>query len=94
MEEYLLPIGSVVIVEDPHDIPKNYMIIGHRIINHSSMRAWDYVSVEYPVGLKRFFKQDRTYDYDNYFYFNHFEIEKVIHKNTVEAENLEKRVVS
>ncbi|MCK0471410.1 DUF4176 domain-containing protein [Halalkalibacter sp. APA_J-10(15)] len=91
MEEILLQVGSVVIVEDPDDIPRNYMIIGHRIINHSSMNAWDYVSVKYPDGLKRFFKHDKSYDYDDYFYFNHFEIEKVIHKNSIEAENLERK---
>lgn len=86
LEEYLLPIGSIVVVESTEDIPQHYMVIGHRIVNHESMKAWDYISVGYPEGLKRYFKHDKEFDHDDYFYFNHYEIERVIHKNTVSLE--------
>jgi hypothetical protein len=80
MDECLLPIGSVVKVEDPDDVLCEFMIVGHRVVNPNTMRAWDYISVNYPEGLKRYFKSDKTHDYDDVFYFNHYEIEKVVSK--------------
>lgn len=80
MEELLYPVGSVVAVENTDHERKNYLIIGHRVINHFSMRAWDYISVPYPTGLSRYFKSNKEHDYDDFFYFNHFEIEELMHK--------------
>jgi len=78
IQDPLFPIGTVVQVENSNDELETYLIIGHRIINDATMRAWDYVSVPYPKGLQRYFKSNREKDYDNFFYFNHGEIDVVI----------------
>ncbi|APU87259.1 DUF4176 domain-containing protein [Clostridium botulinum] len=52
MKEILLNIGSIVEVEHQGEI-KNYLIVGKRIINFNSMKAWDYYSVPYPEGIKK-----------------------------------------
>lgn len=79
MEELLLQIGSVVKANISNE-EKPCMIIGHRIINPFSMRAWDYVAVEHPKGLSRRFKEDRSLDHDEFFYFNHPDILAVLKK--------------
>ena len=81
MEEVLLNIGSIVEVEHKGEI-ENYIIVGRRIINFRTMKAWDYYSVPYPEGAKR----DREGNDDNGFFFNHPEIDKIIYKCEVEIE--------
>lgn len=81
MKDNLLPIGSVVVVENTENQPCEYLVIGHRIINPFSMKSWDYISVEYPQGLRRIFNEKKEHDHDNFFYFNHFNIDKIIHRH-------------
>jgi hypothetical protein len=76
-KDVLLPVGSLVKVTPHQDEQKLYMIIGRRIINHDSLRAWDYISIPYHEGLTRKIENDRK-NYDNFFYFNHFEIEEIV----------------
>lgn len=80
MDEFLFPVGSIVIVENTDEELNNYLIIGHRVINHFSMKAWDYISVPYPQGFTRHFKSNKDFDHDDYFYFNHYNIDKLIYK--------------
>lgn len=80
MDDFLFPVGSIVEVENTDDEPCNYLIIGHRVINHLSMKAWDYISVPYPQGFTRHFKPNKDFEHDEFFYFNHYEIEKSIYK--------------
>lgn len=79
MKDPFYPIGSVV-TTNIGDQEEQCMVIGHRIINHLSMRAWDYVAVEYPQGLERHFKNDKTFDCDQFYYFNHRDIIKIVHE--------------
>ena len=79
MEDPFLSIGSVVIADVAQD-EISFMVIGHRIINYESMRAWDYVAVDYPGGLKRYFNSDKSFDCDQLAYFNHQDIIKVVHE--------------
>lgn len=74
MDEILLNIGSIVEVEHRDEI-ETYIIVGKRVINFRTMTAWDYYSVPYPNGIKR----DKDGKDDNGFYFNHTDIEKIIH---------------
>lgn len=73
MEEVLLSIGSVVKVENKGE--NHYMISGKRVIDFNSIKACDYYAVPYPEGLQ--YRKDNE---NNGIYFNHPEIEKVIHK--------------
>lgn len=52
------------------------------------MNAWDYISVPHPKGFKRVFNSNKDFEYDEFFYFNHYEIEKVIHKSNINLEAL------
>ncbi|MDF2880145.1 MAG: hypothetical protein K0R54_702 [Clostridiaceae bacterium] len=82
--EVLLNVGSIVEVEHK-DATLMYLIVSRRIINWGTMRAWDYYSVPYPEGGK---KDKEGYD-DNGFYFNHYEIEKIIYSCNVSSEKVE-----
>ncbi|KOY65495.1 DUF4176 domain-containing protein [Clostridium sporogenes] len=84
MKEILLNIGSIVEVEHQGEI-KNYLIVGKRVINFNSMKAWDYYSVPYPEGIKK----DREGRDDNGFYFNHPEIENITYTCNIEIGNEE-----
>lgn len=84
MKELLLPVGSVVIA-DIADEETQCMIIGHRIINPFSMRAWDYVAVEHPKGLTRRFNEDRSLNHDEFIYFNHPDITSESHEQKGEG---------
>lgn len=86
MKECLLPIGSIVSVEITDELIDNYLIIGKRIVNPKSMKAWDYISVKSSTGLERIYTKDNKYDYDNFFYFNHTDIEKVIYKSKLNTQ--------
>lgn len=81
MEEVLLNIGSIVEVEHKEEIGQ-YLIVGKRVINVRTMKAWDYYSVPYPEGCKK----DKEGIDDNGFYFNHPEIDKIIHVCNVQIE--------
>ncbi|MBG9694185.1 hypothetical protein ABD91_25995 [Lysinibacillus sphaericus] len=71
--EVFHPIGTVVEANiQDKEIP--CLIIGHRMINPFSMKAWDYVAVAYPEGLVRHFTKTNTFDYDDFLYFNHPDI--------------------
>lgn len=74
MREVLLNIGSIVEVEHEDEVGQ-YLITGKRIINHRTMKAWDYYSVPYPEGGIK----DKAGNDDNGFYFNHPDIDKIIH---------------
>ncbi|SFM09454.1 DUF4176 domain-containing protein [Pelosinus propionicus] len=74
MKEVLINIGSIVEVEH-HGEVGNYLITGKRVIHFKTMKAWDYYSVPYPEGGKR----DKEGKDDNGFYFNHPDIDKIIH---------------
>lgn len=76
-KDVLLPIGSLVKVTPHHDEQRLYMIVGKRIINHDSLRAWDYISIPYFDGLKRKIEISMKH-YENFFYFNHYEIEEIL----------------
>lgn len=78
MNDPLLPVGSVVTINERDE--EHYMIIGHRVVNYKNLRAWDYISVDYPEGLTRNFKPDNSFDCDNFLYFNHYDIGQVMHK--------------
>lgn len=77
MKDPLLPIGSVVTIEDRAE--EHYIIIGHRVVNYRNLRAWDYISASFPEGLTRNFKPDNSFDCDNFLYFNHYDIEEVVY---------------
>ncbi|PLS18840.1 hypothetical protein CVD28_00110 [Bacillus sp. M6-12] len=77
LEDVLLPIGSLVKVTPHHDEQRLYMIIGKRIINHDSLRAWDYISVPFEEGAKRKIFKNMEHE-ENFFYFNHHEIEEIV----------------
>lgn len=79
MKEVLLNIGSIIEVENKDNEKERYMIIGRRVINPESMRAWDYIAVWYPTGLKRTFKSNKELLGDDFFYCNHPDIDKVIY---------------
>jgi len=84
MDDVLLNIGSIVEVEYKGKIG-NYLIVGKRVINFRTMKAWDYYSVPYPDGIRR----DRDGSDDNGFYFNHPDIDKIIFICDVEVGNQE-----
>lgn len=84
MKEVLLNIGSIVEVEY-NDVAEPYLIVGKRIVNHQTMRAWDYYSVPYPAGARY---DDEGRD-DVGFFFNHYEIESVLYSCDIEAETLD-----
>lgn len=67
------PIGTIV-TADIQDKATPCLIIGHRMINPFSMRAWDYVAVPHPKGLVRHFTETNAFDYDDFLYFNHHDI--------------------
>lgn len=75
LDDILLNVGSIVEVEHKGEVG-NYIIVGKRIINFRTMKAWDYYSVPYPEGARK----DREGNDDNGFYFNHHEIDKVLCK--------------
>ena len=79
-EEVLLNIGSIVEVEHKGEAG-NYLIVGKRVINFNTMRAWDYYSVPFPDGTVK----DKEGKDDNGFYFNHPEIDKVIYECTIKV---------
>ncbi|MBD5631364.1 DUF4176 domain-containing protein [Clostridium botulinum] len=81
MKDILLNIGSIVEVEYQGEI-QNYLIVGKRVINFNSMKAWDYYSVPYPEGSKK----DSEGKDDNGFYFNHTDIEKIIYTCNIDTE--------
>lgn len=88
MEDVLLKVGSTVKAQigDAEDC-ETFLIIGKRIINPFSMRAWDYVAVTEEKGLERIFKSDKSFDCDNFIYFNHEDITKIIkNKESMEEE--------
>lgn len=89
MKEVLLNIGSIVEVTDKDGELNEYMIIGRRVINPTSMKAWDYIAVWYPTGLVRTFKTNGEFLGDDYFYFNHPDIEKISYANELRAEYTE-----
>lgn len=76
-KDVLLPTGSLVEVTRYEDEIITYMIIGQRVINHVSLKSWDYIAVPFPTGAVREIKKDMT-NCENFFYFNHYEIEKII----------------
>lgn len=80
MKDVLCEIGTIVEVENTHDEIMKYIIIGKRCINHETMKSWDYVSVPFNDGFMRIFnKRDKeVIHYENFFYFNHYEIEKIL----------------
>jgi len=82
MKEVLLNIGSIVEVEHNGEFD-NYIIIGKRMIHFKTMKAWDYYSVPYPEGSKK----DKEGNDDNGFYFNHSDIDKIIHTCKVKIES-------
>lgn len=79
MIEVLLNIGSIIEVENSDNETETYLIIGRRIINHESMKAWDYVSVNYSTGLVRHFNTKKEFAGDDFFYCNHPDIDKVVY---------------
>jgi hypothetical protein len=79
MKEVLLNIGSIVEVEYK-DEKDYYLIVGKRVINIRTMKAWDYYSVPYPVGCKK----DKDGLDENGFYFNHPDIDKIFYICEVE----------
>lgn len=79
MKEVLLNIGAIVEVENKSEGREKYLIIGTRVINPKSMKAWDYVAVWYPTGLVRTFKSDGQFVGDDFFYCNHPDIDKIIY---------------
>lgn len=83
MEDVLLSIGSIVEVEHEGEV-ENYLIVGKRVINFNTMKAWDYYSVPYPEGNKK----DRDGSDANGFYFNHNNIDKINYTCNVEIHNL------
>lgn len=89
MKEVLLNIGSIVEVENPGNERKSYLIIGRRAINPSSMKAWDYISVEYLTGLVRTFKPNNEFGGDDFFYFNHPDIDKITYDGALKNPILE-----
>lgn len=103
MKDNLLNIGSIVEVENPNNDIEPYMIIGKRVINHETMKAWDYISVPYSYGYKRniriksetvkeeniILKCERVKREENFFYFNHYEIEKVLYKCNYSVKEME-----
>jgi hypothetical protein len=82
LEDILLPIGSLVKATPTKDETKTYMIVGRRIINHESLRAWDYISVPFEDGLSRTIQKDMK-TFENFFYFNHFDIEEIVFRFAV-----------
>lgn len=94
MKDNLLNIGSIVEVEHSGETDA-YIIMGQRVINHETMKAWDYISIPYEEGFKRrivfttetiknnenvICKNKRLETENNYFYFNHYEIDKILHR--------------
>ncbi|HDR4725093.1 DUF4176 domain-containing protein [Bacillus cereus group sp. Sample62] len=48
-----MPVGTVVKVEgESKEISEMCMMIWRRVINPSSMKSWDYISIYYPGDLK------------------------------------------
>lgn len=84
MKEILLNIGAIVEVENTDEGKESYLIIGRRVINPDSMKAWDYVSVGYSTGLVRTFKSNNEFGGDNFFYFNHPDIDKIVYDGVLE----------
>lgn len=82
MDDVLLPIGSIVEVEHKGEV-ENYLIVGKRVINFNTMKAWDYYSVPFPEGNKR----DKEGRDDNGFYFNHSEIDTINYTCNVDINN-------
>lgn len=78
MKDILHPIGTIVEVENTAEELERYVIIGRRMINPFSMKSWDYISVPYETGLKRVFNTNGRFDYDDFFYFNHYDIKRLI----------------
>jgi len=76
MKDVLLNIGSIVIINDDTDFD-TYIIVGKRVINFNSMKAWDYYSVPYPDGLKK----DKSGNDETGYYFNHSDINKIIYES-------------
>lgn len=77
LADVLIPIGSIVEVADRDEILTQYMIIGRRVVNHETFRSWDYVSVPLDEGMQRKIQKDGKH-FENFFYFNHYEIQKII----------------
>ncbi|WCK57124.1 DUF4176 domain-containing protein (plasmid) [Aneurinibacillus sp. Ricciae_BoGa-3] len=80
MEDVLFSLGSIVKVTPNNDEQTEYLIIGKRVVNPNSYRAWDYVSVPTEHGFKWNVdkRNDKIEFAPNFFYFNHFEIEEVV----------------
>ena len=48
-----MPVGTVVKVEgESKEISELYMMIWRRVMNPSSMKSWDYISIYYPGDFK------------------------------------------
>lgn len=80
-KEVLLNTGSIVDVEHKEEMNR-YLIVGKRVINVRTFRAWDYYAVPYPEGCKK----DKEGADDNGFYFNHPDINNIVF--VCEAETL------
>lgn len=85
MKENLLAIGSIVKADIRDNEEQAIMIIGKRIVNPNSMKAWDYVGVDYPKGLIRHFNKENQFTGDDFYYFNHPDILKVLRRNTLKT---------
>ena len=77
MKDVLLPIGTNVVATIENNEEK-CMIIGHRIINPCSMRAWDYIAVPFPAGFERHFNKEKQVESEDFYYFNHIDIERIL----------------
>ncbi|WPS85448.1 DUF4176 domain-containing protein (plasmid) [Brevibacillus halotolerans] len=78
MKDVLLPVGSIVKAFPPRsEKEEEWLIIGRRCVNPESMTAWDYVAVSRENGFKWFFKNEKSFTPD-FFYFNHPDIEGIV----------------
>lgn len=82
MKDVLLSIGSLIKGAPDNEEQQIYMIIGKRIINHETMRCWDYVCVPFPKGLTRVISNNNTFE--NFYYCNHHEIDEIVEVNECE----------
>lgn len=78
MQEVLFKIGIVVDVETHKEETERFLIIGLRQYNPHSGKSWDYVGVPYPDGYSMNCKTEQPYANNNFYFFNHIDIQKII----------------
>ena len=80
MKDVLLPVGSLIKDAPDNQEQRLYLIIGRRIINHETMRCWDYVCVPFDEGMQRIIERDGK-RFENFYYCNHYEIDEIVKVN-------------